>query len=145
MRTAFPLFLRRLCSSPALRASFQAVELTSTAGTEVLAGAWFDSSGTEMATLSSETPSHFRIRLWPQLRVISARAENQQIVLTCESAEHRHPVPGVRDRWLLEPLRPSAARGARGGGARAAGDPRALTLRLPSRWAPLTLPPAADS
>jgi hypothetical protein len=66
---------------------FQTAEVAPLTGAEALAGTWFDQGGNRMATLSSGTPAYLRVRLWPELRLLSARAEPDQVVLDCETSD----------------------------------------------------------
>jgi hypothetical protein len=66
---------------------FQNAEIASLAGAEALAGTWFDHDGRTMATLSTGTPAHLRLRMWAELRLLSARAEPSQVVLDCQTSD----------------------------------------------------------
>ena len=64
--------------------AFQTVPLEPSSGSGPLKGTWYDYAGNPSAVV---TASHLRIRLWPDLRLVAARAEPRRIVLTCTTRD----------------------------------------------------------
>ena len=73
--------------------AFQTVPLEPSSGTAPLVGTWYDYAGNPSALVSAR---HFRIRLWPDLRLVSARAEPRRILLTCATREGEHLLFGFQ-------------------------------------------------
>ena len=73
--------------------AFQTVPLEPSSGNVPLVGTWYHYAGNPSAVV---TANHFRIRLWPDLRLVAARAEPRRIVLTCATREGKHLLLGFQ-------------------------------------------------